>query len=513
MKVAAMDKASAVPGTHGELALPRLYAWRELSIAGLFLMDLAWIVPWFHILVGTTSSAQPGLIFLVLSAVMVGAHLLVRLMNYLRLRLPVRRVFMGLFFVLSVLTVLGNLLYTEQTLSLVELILRPVRAFADLSDLVPIEFVVILVVIFTAWRGMSLAQDYIGPLRVIGVFRLGFLMFLLYVVFITLVTGSVPVLMWSLFLFAGLFAIGTARISVLRLLRGGQPVSFNRGWLIGLVLAISGTILGAAIIAEVTGGIAPVVIGILLRLAIALLVLLIAPFVLVIVLGLTWLLDRLKLEDLGLFESLSLGLTRISDLISSIAEEAGDYSWVLAALLETWQRWGPILRLAVCGSFLVGLGALIISRVRIRARRAGGSFGDEGRDLLGTEGLLNILQANMLDRLHGLTGIFSGRERNVSGYLAAARIRRIYASLMDLSADLAHPRRVAQTPLEYQKTLEKLYLGLEAQIDSLTRAYIRVRYGELPESQSELDEIEAAWGLVEALGKAKRSQLKKHRRR
>ncbi len=460
-----VDEAPSGMDLLAGLPLPRLYAWRELSIAGLFLMDLAWIVPWFHFLIGSKSPVQPGKVFLVLGAVMVGAHLLIRLLNYLHLRLQVRRISLTIFFLLAILIVLKYLLYAGQAVSLADLFLRPFRAFADLTNLVPIEFVVILVVVFSGWRGMGLAQDYIGPLRVIGVFRLGFLMFLLYGLFVTLLTGAAPVLMWSLFLFAGLFAIGSARIAVLRLLRGGQPVQFDRRWLFGLLLAIGGTIAGAALIAEVTAEIGPVFIGVLLRLVIVLIVLLLSPVILVFVLGLTWLFNRLQLEDLGLFESLNLGLSRIGDLMNSIAEIAGDYSWVLTALLETWHRWGPFFKLAVCTSFLVGIGALIVSRLRMRDRKVPGTSHVGDQDAISTDGLLDRLQARLLARLQGLAGLFGARDRVVSGVLAAARIRRIYAHLMELSADLENPRPVAQTPLEYQKTLDKLYIGLEPQVE------------------------------------------------
>ncbi len=70
--------------------------------------------------------------------------------------------------------------------------------------------------------------------------------------------------------------------------------------------------------------------------------------------------------------------------------------------------------------------------------------------------------------------------------LAAARIRRIYASLLILSTRLDHPRLASQTPLEFLPHLESLFPGLSRELGTITNAYLLVRYGELPEIGSQL---------------------------
>jgi hypothetical protein len=88
---------------------------------------------------------------------------------------------------------------------------------------------------------------------------------------------------------------------------------------------------------------------------------------------------------------------------------------------------------------------------------------------------------------------------------AAARIRRIYAQLMALSAELGSPRREWQTPLEYMVTLHGLFPEHSDELAAVTGAYVRVRYGELPESRSEVTRVERAWKAL----KAKGGELKK----
>jgi hypothetical protein len=97
---------------------------------------------------------------------------------------------------------------------------------------------------------------------------------------------------------------------------------------------------------------------------------------------------------------------------------------------------------------------------------------------------------------------------------AAARIRRIYAKLMALCERLEAARPQAQTPNEYLPTLKMLFPMHYAEVELLTAAYVRVRYGELPEGEQELRGVEAAWKRVRAQGelvlKYNREQEKQH---
>jgi hypothetical protein len=73
--------------------------------------------------------------------------------------------------------------------------------------------------------------------------------------------------------------------------------------------------------------------------------------------------------------------------------------------------------------------------------------------------------------------------------------------LLEISAELEMPRLAAQTPLEYLPALEKLYLGQEEDVWTITEAYLQVRYGELPESADAVARVEDAWGRIGELGR------------
>jgi hypothetical protein len=86
---------------------------------------------------------------------------------------------------------------------------------------------------------------------------------------------------------------------------------------------------------------------------------------------------------------------------------------------------------------------------------------------------------------------------------AAARIRRIYTRLMDLTTKLGHPRSPSQTPLEFLPDMEELFPTLSGDLALITRAYIKVRYGELPELAQDVELVVSAWERVKAEGKIK----------
>lgn len=497
-----MARSTAAETPPAGMELPRLYAWRELAILGLMVMDLSWVVLWFQVLAAPPAGVSAGRIMLVLALVMVSVHLVVRVMNYLRIIMPIRRVTLAGTLLLGQLLTLRTLLYVDEQVSVTGLVARPIGALLDLSDLFPPELGLIFVVLFVGWRGLKLGQDFIGPLKVMGSFRLGFLMFLAYIFFVALLSGDSPVGLWALFLGAGIFAIGSARVSILHRLRGGQRSPFDRQWFLGLFGGVLGVVAFSAGISLLASGIGPIVIGVFLRLALAVVVLVFTPFILLFVLILTFIFDRLNLNDLGLAQALNQGLSRLEDLFKVMQEYAADYAWVLDALVALWLRWGPLIKLLVCGSAVLLVGLVLVLGLRALARQELDEAVEEGESLASAADLLDILREALRRRLAGVTdllggGLWEGRRRRQ----AAARIRQIYAQLLDISAELEKPRLAAQTPLEYLPTLEKLYLGQENDVQTITRAYLQVRYGELPESEEAVARVEDAWERVGELGR------------
>jgi hypothetical protein len=152
---------------------------------------------------------------------------------------------------------------------------------------------------------------------------------------------------------------------------------------------------------------------------------------------------------------------------------------------------------------------LLVLRRTVWKREGGEDLDSQSAKM--DQNLLSYLKAALRRSLEKLADNLDDllRLRQARQYLAAARIRRIYARLLTLSAKLDLPRPAARTPLEFLPSLQALFPGLKGELSTITDAYLLVRYGELPESPEALQDVETAWHLVSAEGA---DQLRARRR-
>jgi hypothetical protein len=78
---------------------------------------------------------------------------------------------------------------------------------------------------------------------------------------------------------------------------------------------------------------------------------------------------------------------------------------------------------------------------------------------------------------------------------------------LELAEELGCSRQEAQTPLEFLPVLERSLPGVADELAHITNAYVKVRYGQLPEDNQELVSIEGAWNKVGEAGKQKKAEL------
>lgn len=102
------------------------------------------------------------------------------------------------------------------------------------------------------------------------------------------------------------------------------------------------------------------------------------------------------------------------------------------------------------------------------------------------------------DEEPGLFDRFMQRLGLFQQWRAAASIRRIYTSMCNMAGAAGYPRLEAETPYEYLRALKKAWPSSPADTQLITEAYVRVRYGEFPETQEEFDAIREAWKRLEA---------------
>ena len=475
------------------VTLPHWRPWREVAILALIVMDLSWIVPWFRSFTPATHANSSARAFLILGSILLSAHLLARWMNYAYLRMDYRRVALVMVFIFSFIFGLRILLYGHESMPLWELINRPLRAFTDWSGLIPTEFLILLFVFLVCRRGISLAQASIGPLLVKRSFQLGILMFVAFVFLNTLATGETPGFLLYLFTFAGLIAMAASRIHVLSRLRGGGQSPFDRRWFLGIFLS---TLLVVALAAWIAGFASfrlvflERIFGLIFQVFAFLMTILITPLIYLLFL----LVSRIQIPSdavLGLLSALEQLRTTLMQLAERFAFRLNFLGWLSNLKPILWWSVAIVLALLVVAS---------LTRWWIKEQAKNP---DERQSLLDGGDLLRLLGRSLRN---GLLQIGQGlaelvRLRYGQRLLAAARIRRIYAELMDLSEALNAPRAEAQTPLEFLPTLMGLFPESEIELNTITQAYLRVRYGELPETRAEVMEVETAWNRISALGK------------
>jgi len=99
-------------------------------------------------------------------------------------------------------------------------------------------------------------------------------------------------------------------------------------------------------------------------------------------------------------------------------------------------------------------------------------------------------EGNLMQRLLGRLGLWRNWQTAVS-------IRRIYRNMLHAADASGYPRLETETPYEFLKTLAQAWPENKAQTQLITNAYVKVRYGELPETQEEIQAIKDAWRVLE----------------
>jgi hypothetical protein len=94
---------------------------------------------------------------------------------------------------------------------------------------------------------------------------------------------------------------------------------------------------------------------------------------------------------------------------------------------------------------------------------------------------------------------------------AAARIRQIYGDLLDFCLELDIPRPDSQTPLEFLHTIQNALPSAKQPLSTITYAYLKVRYGELPETREEVLAVESAWEQVRRVGEVQKQIIQTYK--
>jgi hypothetical protein len=451
-------------------------------------MEVAWFTPWYLALIPATARLSPERTAVGLFMIMVipayGARLLVRL----RLKPRIQGAALVSLLVLTCLLAMHVFLYAGQGYEGFDWLGETLQDVLDVYQFIPDWLIIVLSTMFLWWRGIRLGQRR-PSVRAVGFgFYIGIVSFVGFVLIVNLVTREDPSGFIPVFFFCSLMALAAARMDEMQGRRGAMRSSFGFHWLFSIALAaltvvLLGVLLGALLagldIRSVLGWIEPLL------------------FLVGIVFGLFIVLLRTMagwaLGFLG-----SFGVENAAVPLAEFVEELGELVPDGSELTIQGPPGLGAVRLALMVALVVGLGALLMFLARRQSWTQRESEADDEESVFSptliVENLRQLVRAAR-GRLAVALG-FVGRS-GWHGLFVAVNIRRIYAQMQRLAARQGYPRTASQTPYEYESIAVRAFPDAVAEVHTITEAYVAVHYGEVPESDAELQEIRASWERLE----------------
>ncbi len=486
------------PPASPNLIVAWAYARRELVFISWALMEVALITPLSLAILPWADAwwGQRRLFFGVLLLMLAGFYL-ARFLIFLQLPArDQRNILVGVGLLLLFLAI-RNINYEPKGLLDFGWIEQSLRNLAIAGDNLWLRDLFLLMLTAVSWwRGLVLLNRDIDVVRVGKRFRVGGLYIAPAIVLLASLRLAWSVLPFLLFYFVvGLTAVALTRAETTEKTQNAVLSSLTPRWL-GMVISFSviTTFLGGAtavVISNVSGEslgrwLAPfwralqwggMTIGLTLSY-------LIAPF-----------LDSIEAAIQFLVRLYQQGFAILFEL-NPDADEAQDNG---AGLMEAFNEWLLTQEPGGLGLFsqvnwryiIIGLALLIGLLILVQFYRknlvAAGN-GRFGKILLDVTDRLPFVRARREKQ--------SNRQSDWRNWRAAVSILKIYQQMIQIGHEAGYPRGASETPYEYLHTLLKLWPDRRQEVQLITRAYVKIRYGELPENKQEFEAIKAAWERV-----------------
>ena len=145
----------------------------------------------------------------------------------------------------------------------------------------------------------------------------------------------------------------------------------------------------------------------------------------------------------------------------------------------------PNINARLMAILLMVAAVLLVSLVLGRLFREA-SFAARNSEMIAHSGQPSADDLNFGQRLLQRLGLL----RN---WRTAASIRRVYQQMLEAAEVIGYPRGESETPFEFLPTLAEIWPDNTADSQLITHAFVKIRYGELPETGAELAAINTAW--------------------
>jgi hypothetical protein len=356
------------------------------------------------------------------------------------------------------------------------------------------DLAIFILVVVMWWRGTALAGREANIQHAGLVFRVGGLILaplLIVVTYFRLPWDVTPFIF--LFILASLMAIALTRAEEIEVARSGQSVAMSPRWLATIFLAALLVILTTALATAVLSGRdVHEIINWLGPFALAASFLQTAVWITLITLAypFIYVLEFIIANAIALFQAL---LHLLFARNTPAEEESGIIAGEPDSIFDLFELLDPSQPYISNRAVTLTLMIIVILLVGLALNRLfkPSPLRPQGERRLDSAAASSIAgtRPGLAQRVMQALGLWRQ-------WQAAASVRRIYAQMGATAAAHGYPRAQAQTPYEYQALLQQLWPAGLPEIARITQAYVRVRYGEAPETAAELDEIKAAWAKL-----------------
>ncbi len=419
---------------------------------------------------------------------------LARLMSALAMRPARQRLLLIAVFFFTLLLAWRMVLFAPRPFSEFDWLVEAILSIGSPTDAIWARQLILFVTVFVGfWRGLRLVR--LRPeIRKIGLrLRLGAIAFSVIAI---ISIGEQP--FWSpvgfilLYYLVGLTAVALVRAEQVEFENTGMFSGVSPRW-VGMVALTSLIIISAAgmftllLTNENAGRVAswgaPIWTAVLLGTAVALRTLgyLFSPVLYVFGLVLDALINLLDRLLSGLIEMFQQGFN------PALLEPAKTEGTGQEELIETVTRSFPTREIFIGVILVVVVIVVIILLTRLYRQTATAT---RQRDFSQVGSRERTSSLSLGQRLLNRLGLF----RN---WRAAGTIRRIYQDMCQAATGAGFPRGESQTPYEYLKLLAEVWPENTADSQLITQAYVKIRYGELPETEEEFTLIKEAWQRLE----------------
>ncbi len=354
--------------------------------------------------------------------------------------------------------------------------------------------ILFVILIFTWWRGLSLINFKADIQRVGLLLRVGTLLFIPFSLLPYQrldVLGVMPFVL--LFLLSGLTAISLIRAEQVEKDRSGFSASLSPRWVTTIFLTSFLIVLASALLALIVSGefvgvisewFSPLKTAFWFAVAVAL------GTVFYLSTPLFLLFGQLLVLLTSLFSAI---FTNISERLDfSLPSNLGGISELFPSSEEAIEVTSFSIPDVVPRLFIliIMLAIVILVSTALTRRFRNAFFAPREEGLLTNGEVERIDSSSLGQRVLQRLGL-------LRRWRSAASVRHIYRQMCQAAGSVGFPRAETETPYEYLQSLSEVWPDGQDESRLITEAYVRIRYGEIPETDEELQTIYQAWQKLE----------------